>query len=409
MPGRGLDAEAAARRLTAATTALADWPGRPNVVPVTGGRDSRLVLAAALAAGLDFEGVTGGAPDEPDVRIGQKLCAAAGVPHSLLPADPHGNMWTDHRRAAEVVRLTGGGAATLADAAGFPLGPRDGPLPLVAQRPGRRDRPRLLRPERRARPRRAHRAAVRRVHRPPPAPARAALRRGPRDRRRPAARVGRSAARERRERRRRPRHVLRRSAHGAVGGTDARLRRVRARHHVAAVVAARDGRPARALAAPSARAPPTTAACSRCSPRSSRESSSRAAVAGTRARAASRAARSARREGRARGGAPRTRQRAQAAPAGAPAADPLDPILADVREQVLAAESHPAWDGPRPGPLRGAADAPGRLARRDEPLPRLAARDGVRRVATPSGRARTRAPGAGSRPSPSAGRARTPT
>ena len=130
MPGRELDAEAAARRLTAATTALADWPGRPNVVPVTGGRDSRLVLAAALAAGLDFEGATGGAPDEPDVRIGQKLCAAAGVPHSLLPADPHGNMWTDHQRAAAVVRLTGGGAATLADAAGFPLGQLDGPLPL---------------------------------------------------------------------------------------------------------------------------------------------------------------------------------------------------------------------------------------------------------------------------------------
>ena len=29
---------------------------------------------------------------------------------------------------------------------------------------------------------------------------------------------------------------------------------------------------------------------------------------------------------------------------GAPAADPFDPILADVREQVLAADSHPAWE-----------------------------------------------------------------
>jgi hypothetical protein len=128
--GTGLDPDGAARRLKAATAALADWPGRPNVVPVTGGRDSRLVLAAALAAGLEFEGVTGGAPEEPDVRIGRELCAAAGVPHSLLPADPHGNMWSDHRRAAEVVRLTAGGTATLADAAGFPLGPREGPLPL---------------------------------------------------------------------------------------------------------------------------------------------------------------------------------------------------------------------------------------------------------------------------------------
>ncbi len=45
LPGRGLDPEAAARRLTAATAALADWPGRPNVVPVTGGYDSRLSSA----------------------------------------------------------------------------------------------------------------------------------------------------------------------------------------------------------------------------------------------------------------------------------------------------------------------------------------------------------------------------
>ena len=130
LPGRGLDPQAAKRRLTAATAALSDWPGRPNVVPVTGGRDSRVVLAAALAAGLEFEGVTGGAPGEPDVRVGERLCAAAGVPHSLLPANPHGNVWTDHRRAARVVRLTAGGTASLADAAGFPLGHRDGPLPL---------------------------------------------------------------------------------------------------------------------------------------------------------------------------------------------------------------------------------------------------------------------------------------
>jgi hypothetical protein len=130
LPGRGLDVDAAAGRLTAATAALADWPGRPNVVPVTAGYDSRVVLGAAIDAGFEFEGVTGGAPDDPDVTAGRELCAAAGVPHSLLPADPHGNMWSDHRRAAHIVRLTAGGTASLADAAGFPLGPRDGSLPL---------------------------------------------------------------------------------------------------------------------------------------------------------------------------------------------------------------------------------------------------------------------------------------
>jgi hypothetical protein len=130
LPGRGLDRERAALRLIAATAALADWPERPNVVPVTAGYDSRVVLGAALEAGFDFEGVTGGAPDDADVRAGRELCDAAGVPHSLLPPDPHGNMWSDHRRAARMARLTAGGTASVADAAGFPLGPRDGPLPL---------------------------------------------------------------------------------------------------------------------------------------------------------------------------------------------------------------------------------------------------------------------------------------
>lgn len=128
--GAGLDRDGAAARLTAAVRALADWPGRPNVVPVTGGRDSRVVLAAALAADLHFEAVTGGAPSDPDVEVARELCARAGVAHSLLPADPHGSMWSDHRRAARTIRLTAGGTASLADAAGFPLGPGEGSLPL---------------------------------------------------------------------------------------------------------------------------------------------------------------------------------------------------------------------------------------------------------------------------------------
>jgi hypothetical protein len=130
MPGAGLDPEAAAHRLTAATAALSDWPRRPAVVPVTGGRDSRVILAAALSAGIPFEGVTGGAPGDPDVTVARRLCLEAGVRHSLLPRDPHGDLWSDHRRAARIVRLTAGGTASLADAAGFPLGPGEGPLPL---------------------------------------------------------------------------------------------------------------------------------------------------------------------------------------------------------------------------------------------------------------------------------------
>jgi hypothetical protein len=131
LSGRGLDAPAAAETLVANVRALADWPGRPSVVPVTGGRDSRLVLAAALAAGIDFEAVTGGAPDAPDVVAAAALCAAAGVPHRRLGADPHGDVNSRPRELARVLGLLTSGTASLADAAGFPLGPPPpGPLPL---------------------------------------------------------------------------------------------------------------------------------------------------------------------------------------------------------------------------------------------------------------------------------------
>ena len=128
--GGGFDAERAASGAVAAVRALAGWPGRANVVPVTGGRDSRLVLGAALAAGIDFETVTGGVPGQPDVDIGRALAEAAGVPHRLIEDDPHGSVASDWRRAAELLSLTAPGTASLADAAGFPFGPRPGPLPL---------------------------------------------------------------------------------------------------------------------------------------------------------------------------------------------------------------------------------------------------------------------------------------
>ena len=127
MCGAGWDAQAAAKALVEGVRALADWPGRPSVVPVTAGRDSRLVFAAALRAGLSFDAVTGGAPGSPDVVGGQALCAAAGVSHSLLPADPHGDPWSTPEEAARVLGLTASGTASLGDAAGFPLGPRPGP------------------------------------------------------------------------------------------------------------------------------------------------------------------------------------------------------------------------------------------------------------------------------------------
>jgi hypothetical protein len=125
-PGSGFDADRAAALLVAAVRALADWPGRPSVVPVTGGRDSRLVLGAALAAGIDFETTTGGEPGHPDVEVGQALARVAGVAWRPIEHDPYGSVTSDWRRAAELLSLTTSGTSSLSDAAGFPFGPRDG-------------------------------------------------------------------------------------------------------------------------------------------------------------------------------------------------------------------------------------------------------------------------------------------
>lgn len=130
MPGRGLDPQAAADDLTEVTRALMDWPGRPNVVPVTAGRDSRLVLAAAMRTGLPFATNTGGRPGDPDVDAGRRLAVIAQADHELIADDPHGALHAHWRRAAELLALTAGGTASLADAVGFPHGPREGPLPL---------------------------------------------------------------------------------------------------------------------------------------------------------------------------------------------------------------------------------------------------------------------------------------
>ena len=129
VPGEGFDPAEAARVLVASLRALAQWPGRPDVVPVTGGRDARLVLAAALRAGFEFETQTGGAEDHPDVVVGRQLAERAGVPHSLAH-EPGGYALSQWRRAAELVELMTSGTASLADAAGFPMGPREGPLVL---------------------------------------------------------------------------------------------------------------------------------------------------------------------------------------------------------------------------------------------------------------------------------------
>ena len=128
--GGRFEPERSAAALVAVTGALAAWPGRPVLLQLSGGRDSRLVYAAALRAEVEFEVVTAGTADLPDVQIARALCERTGVPHRLLGPDPEGAVNERAADAARIIGATSAGAFSLEDAAGYPLAQSQGPLPL---------------------------------------------------------------------------------------------------------------------------------------------------------------------------------------------------------------------------------------------------------------------------------------
>lgn len=125
----------AARILVAASGALADWDGRPNMIPVTGGRDSRLVAAAATAAGVRFQPTTvafphvAGYPDTPDVVVARRVCAALGL--TLEVSDPVQAVYDDPMRVLRAMSHRSPGTQSLADATTLQLDRVDEPLPIV--------------------------------------------------------------------------------------------------------------------------------------------------------------------------------------------------------------------------------------------------------------------------------------
>ena len=110
---KGLDAQAAARTLVAAVRALADWPERPTYLSLTGGRDSRLVFAAALRAGIEFEPriIVGSAdePETPDVRTARLVSESVGRALRVASSDPAATL----DDAARWLRLTAPGTLQL--------------------------------------------------------------------------------------------------------------------------------------------------------------------------------------------------------------------------------------------------------------------------------------------------------
>lgn len=117
MFGQGWSPTTAARAIVQGTGALADWPGRPPVIPLTGGRDSRLVFAAARHVGVPFQAETTaqpgleGYPETEDVRLARMLCERTGSPHTAK--QPSASV--DLQTAIAAFRLVSPGAFSLGD------------------------------------------------------------------------------------------------------------------------------------------------------------------------------------------------------------------------------------------------------------------------------------------------------
>ena len=129
MIGGRFDPDRAARRLTAALGALTDWPGRPAVMQLSGGRDSRVLAAAAAAGGVEAEMRTTGTLDAPDVQLARQVTDVLGLEHRVASPQPDDGMHTRLPEMARWLALTGGGAISLEHAAGY-FSAREGPLPL---------------------------------------------------------------------------------------------------------------------------------------------------------------------------------------------------------------------------------------------------------------------------------------
>jgi hypothetical protein len=95
-PGRVESAPALAGRMRRALESAVT--GIPEVsLPVTAGRDTRVLLALSLPLGRPIDYYTSGVPGEPDVEIARELAARAGVEHrTITPAIPASvDEWVD--------------------------------------------------------------------------------------------------------------------------------------------------------------------------------------------------------------------------------------------------------------------------------------------------------------------------
>jgi hypothetical protein len=131
--GSGTDWHESARTLVETVRAGADWPGRSLRVPLTGGRDSRVVFAGAVAAGIEFEATTiafphaPGFPDTVDVTLARRLASESGRAHAVTRAEPGLGV----RDSARLLRLLANGAVSVGTTSALTPPATSARLPII--------------------------------------------------------------------------------------------------------------------------------------------------------------------------------------------------------------------------------------------------------------------------------------
>ena len=133
----GFDPDEATAIITASTAAMIDWPGRPAVISATGGRDSRLVFAAAKTIGKPLVATTVSFPDQQgyprteDVKVAEKVSRVLDVPFSSLTLDDGFGLYREPKELVEAIRRRTAGAVAVNDAYTMRFRPEPGVLPLT--------------------------------------------------------------------------------------------------------------------------------------------------------------------------------------------------------------------------------------------------------------------------------------
>jgi hypothetical protein len=127
----------ATRLLVSACAAMADWPGRPHGIELTGGHDSRLIGVAMRRAGIGAHATTiafdelPGFPGTEDAVLGKRLAKLLGYTHETIIVDRHSPVYTAMQSVVETLRLTSPGTIALNDALDLCLDLPRSAMPIV--------------------------------------------------------------------------------------------------------------------------------------------------------------------------------------------------------------------------------------------------------------------------------------